>query len=343
MTTSSPFSRLRARLAAVMARRRERLRTRTFSDPTLNPPGLPARLLSVRTGDGADLRVHLYGPPEGQLVVFSHGWTCCLEFWNRQLAEFAEHCRVVVYDQRGHGASSLGTARPDVDVLASDLHEVLTAVAGSGARAVLVGHSMGGMAIQAWAQKYGKVERFAAAIVMTNTAANRLVAETTVVPLFNRPLKRFGRGISLPLWLGRWGLGAPFVLPPIALVKRIFADRVMTLSAAPEVVDFALGIVRSCPIRARGIFGKVLADMELGQAAAAITVPTTVIAGSGDDLTPLVHAERIVQTLRGAGTEARLVTLPTGHLGPVEAPVEFNAELSRVLEWVGTEQCRGVS
>jgi hypothetical protein len=48
-----------------------------------------------------------------------------------------------------------------------------------------------------------------------NTAPGRLIAETTVVPLLNRPLPLLKRRIPLPFFIGRLGLGSPIVfLPP---------------------------------------------------------------------------------------------------------------------------------
>ncbi len=309
-----------------MRAHRTGLRTRTYADERFNPPTAPCAVVPVTTSDGTTLRVHAYGPDSRDVIVLVHGWTCCIEYWNPQINAFAGRYRVIAYDQRGHGGSELGHSPLTTDLLAEDLSAVLAATLRPGQRAVLVGHSLGGMTIQAWAGRYpDQVAARAVAVVLTNTAAGDLVVETSVVP----PL----RGLPVPLLLplGKFLLGAPLVFPPIGPVRWIFRRQVMSLASTGDVADFALSIVRSCPARVRALFGVLLADLALHRSAASLRVPTTVIAGSADDLTPPVHAERIAAILDEIGSLDRLAVLPTGHLGNVEAVEAFNAELARVL------------
>ncbi|MEC3919638.1 alpha/beta fold hydrolase [Nocardia sp. CDC160] len=303
------------------------LRTRTYGNADLNPPTGPCEVVPVTTSDGAHLRVHAYGPADGNVLVLVHGWTCCLEYWNPQINAFAGEYRVVAYDVRGHGESESGSAPLTVDQLADDLAEVLDAVLRPGQRAVLVGHSLGGMTIQAWAKRYPqRVNKQLLAVLLTNTAAGDLIAETTVVPFCNRGL------IKLPYVLGKLGLSAPIVFPPIAPVKWLFRRGIMSLAAVGDIADFGMNIVRSCPARVRGRFGTLLSSLDVGGGAAKLTVPTTIIAGADDDMTPPVHAERIAEILTETGSLDGFTILPTGHLGNVEAYQEFNVELARVAK-----------
>ncbi|MQY18183.1 alpha/beta fold hydrolase [Nocardia macrotermitis] len=325
-TLPSPIAGLADLVRGLLRTHRGGLRTRTYADHVFDPPSVPCAVVPVTAPDGTALRVHAYGPDSGDVIVLVHGWTCCIEYWNPQINAFADEYRVIAYDLRGHGGSELGRSPLTTDLLAEDLSTVLSAVLRPGQRAVLVGHSLGGMTIQAWAGRYPEqVGARAAAVVLTNTAAGDLIAETSVVP----PL----RGLPLPLLLpvGKFLLSAPLAFPPIAPVRWIFRRQVMSLASTGDVAEFALSIVRSCPVRVRSLFGALLADLALGRAATALTVPTTVIAGSADDLTPLVHAERIAGMLAETGSLDRLEVLPTGHLGNVEAFEAFNAELGRVV------------
>lgn len=301
------------------------LRTRRYGTADLNPPSGPCEVVPVTTDDGVRLRVHAYGPPDGDVIVLVHGWTCCIEYWNPQINAFAGEYRVIAYDVRGHGESEPGSAPLTTDRLADDLEAVLDAVLRPGRQAVLVGHSLGGMTIQAWAGRYPlQVRRRALAVLLANTAAGDLIAETTVVPLFNR-----GK-LKLPFVMGALGLGAPSALPPVAPVKWVFRRQIMSLDSVGDIAEFGLNIVRSCPARVRGQFGTLLSRLDVGGGAANLTVPTTVIAGSADDMTPVVHAERLAEILREAGSLDAFRILPTGHLGNVEAYRAFNAELARV-------------
>jgi pimeloyl-ACP methyl ester carboxylesterase len=324
-TLPTPIAGLVDGIRGLMRDHRAGLRARTYTDPAFDPPSVPCRVVPVTTSDGAALRVHSYGPDNGDVIVLVHGWTCCIEYWNPQINAFAGRYRVVAYDLRGHGGSELGERPLTTDLLADDLDTVLDAVLRPGQRAVLVGHSLGGMTIQAWAGRHPEeVAARAAAVLLTNTASGDLIAETNVIP----PLRLLPKPLLLPI--GKFLLSSPLLFPPIAPVRWIFRRQVMSLAATGDVAEFALSIVRACPARVRALFGALLADLALGRAAAALTVPTTVLAGSADDLTPPVHAERIARMLAEAGSLDRLEVLPTGHLGNVEAVEPFNAELARV-------------
>ncbi|GAA5101352.1 alpha/beta fold hydrolase [Nocardia iowensis] len=314
---------------------RANLRSRTYATAAFNPPTVLPEVIPVTTRDGARLRVHAYGPADRPTVVLVHGWTCCIEYWNAQINAFAGEYRVVAYDQRGHGESEYGSSPLTMDLLADDLAAVLDAALPSGQQAVLVGHSLGGMTLQAWAGRYpDRVRKQARAVLLTNTAADRLILETTVVPLLNRPGRLLKLKVPLPFLFGRFGLGAPLLFPPIAPVRWLFARQIMSTAAKGDLLDFSMAIVRSCPAMVRARFGRLLADMNVGQAARNLVVPTTVLAGSFDDMTPVVHSERIAEMLRETGSLARFAMLPTGHLGNTEAYEQFNEELGHVLESV---------
>ncbi|MEV0770803.1 alpha/beta fold hydrolase [Nocardia salmonicida] len=319
-----------------LAAHRADLRTRTHGIAAFDPPRMPCDVIPVVTADGARLRVHAYGPVDAPVIVFAHGWTCSLEYWNAQINAFAGEYRVVAYDQRGHGESTNGYARPSTNLLADDLCDVLDAVLLPGQRAVLAGHSMGGMTLIAWAGRYPeRVAEQAAAVILTNTGAHSLVEVSTMVPGLNVPLRILrGRSMPTPDWLGRLILGTPVVFPPIKPVRWIFARQVMTLDTSREKLDYALSVVRGCPMMTRSRYGFLLTALHLGDDAKNFSVPTTVLAGDRDDMTPAIHAERLAALLEEAGTLAGFKVLPTGHLGNVERFDLFNAEVAQVLSAV---------
>ncbi|MFC9896761.1 alpha/beta fold hydrolase [Nocardia sp. NPDC127579] len=318
--------------SALFDTHRANLRSRTYATAAFNPPTVPHRVIPVTARDGARLRVHSYGPEDAPAIVLVHGWTCAIEYWNAQINAFAGEYRVIAYDQRGHGASEFGTSPLTMDLLADDLADVLAAALGPSERAVLVGHSLGGMTMQAWAGRYPEqVPARAHSVLLTNTAAAHLIFQTTVVPLFNQPSRLLKAHVPLPFLLGRAGLGCPMVLPPIGPVKWIFARQIMSSAATGDLLDFSLNIVRSCPALVRARFGFLLAEMDLGESARNLVVPTTIVAGSFDDMTPVAHAEQIAELLRQTGSLVRMTVLPTGHLGNTEAHEAFNEELAQVV------------
>ena len=130
----------------------------------------------MRTPDGAELAVwDLEGDgPDAPVVVLPHCWGCSHEIWlpvARRLR--AQGFRVVLYDQRGHGASTRGTAPLAIETLAHDLTAVLDAT--DVRDVVLAGHSMGGMTIMSLATYRPDVfKERAKATVLVATAATSL-------------------------------------------------------------------------------------------------------------------------------------------------------------------------
>ncbi|MTE16590.1 alpha/beta fold hydrolase [Nocardia aurantiaca] len=300
------------------------LRSRRYKTASFNTP-LPAEVIPVTTRDGAKLRVHAYGPADGEVLVLTHGWSCAIEYWNPQINAFAGEYRVIAFDQRGHGESESGTRTFGADQLADDFSDLLDAVLRPGQRAVLVGHSMGGITIQAWAQKYpDQVQQRASSVLLATTAARQIPTRSTVIPLLNAV-------IPGPDWLAVALFGTPVPLPGGAAVNLIAKNRLTNPAATYDQVDFGVSIVRSCRPSVRAAVARGLVKLDLQGAAANLTVPTTVLAGSYDKLLPEVHSREIADALAAAGNLERYHVLPTGHLVNIEAEHAFNAELHRVI------------
>ncbi|MGW1186369.1 alpha/beta fold hydrolase [Streptomyces sp. NPDC002559] len=284
-------------------------------------PPVPARELTVRSADGARIHVEVHGPDGAPAVVLAHGWTCSTRFWDAQTRALAADHRVVVYDQRGHGGSpAVDRGGYGTDALADDLEAVLAATLAPGEKAVLAGHSMGGMTIMAAARRAGLREH-AAAVLLCSTGSSRLAAESVVVPM---------RAGAVRTRLHRAILVASAPLGPVTpITRRVLKYATMGAGSAPERVETCARIVHACPRKARAAWGHVLADLDLDAGVRELRVPAAVIAGTADRLTPLGHARAIAAALpEGLGlTELTGV----GHMTPVEAP---EAVTERIRELV---------
>ncbi|MCX4762748.1 alpha/beta hydrolase [Streptomyces sp. NBC_01275] len=266
------------------------------------------RALTVVSADGSRLHVEVHGPDDAPAVVLAHGWTCSTAFWAAQIQGLAADHRVIAYDQRGHGRSPV-SAVCSTDALADDLEAVLEATLATGEKAVIAGHSMGGMTVLAAAAR-PKLREHAAAVLLCSTGSSRLVAESTVVPI--RP----GR---LRTWLTRHILGARAPLGPVTPVaKKILRYATMGAGSAPHLVESCARIVHACPRRVRHSWSQVLDRLDLDHGVRELTVPTAVVVGTGDRLTPPVHAHRIAAALPHSLGVTELPGL--GHMTPVEAP-----------------------
>ncbi|MCT9091974.1 alpha/beta hydrolase [Streptomyces sp. ASQP_92] len=282
------------------------------------PQPVATREVSARSADGTVLHVEVHGPEGAPAVVLAHGWTCSTAFWAAQIRALAGPCRVIAYDQRGHGRTPAAEVC-STEVLADDLEAVLAATLAPGERAVLVGHSMGGMTLMAAAGRPGLREH-AAAVLLCSTGAGELVAQSLVLPL------RAGR-VRTGLTRRVLGSGAPLG-PVTPLAKKVLRYATMGPGAAPDKVETCARIVHACPRGVRQAWSHVLAELELGLLVRELRVPTVVVAGSADRLTPPVHARRIAAEL----PDCRSLDILTGigHMTPIEAP-EFITEKIRAL------------
>jgi len=284
------------------------------------PTGAP---LGVRSRDGTQLHVEAFGAADAQTVVLAHGWTELLAYWTYVIRDLtARGLRVVAYDLRGHGQSE-PAADGDYSLarFGEDLEAVLSACVPEGQHAVLAGHSLGAMSIAAWAADHDVGLRASAAALL-NTGVGDLVAETLLVPvpmiatLLNRTLG--------PLGLLGVHSTVPHFSTPLshALIRYVAFGP----DASPAQVAFYERMLVACPPDVRADVGIALSEMELYYALPRLTVPTIVIAGEVDKLTPPSHARRIAA---GLPQLESLTVLPrTGHMGPLERPTEISDALA---------------
>ncbi|MFI2910918.1 alpha/beta fold hydrolase [Streptomyces sp. PDY-4] len=271
-------------------------------------PPAAARELTALSADGARLHVEVHGPDGAPAVVLAHGWTCSTAFWAAQIRDLSADHRVIAYDQRGHGRTPASPAC-STKALADDLEAVLTATLGPGERAVIAGHSMGGMTVMAAATRPA-FRAHAAAVLLCSTGSSRLVAESTVLPL--RP----GR---LRTWLTGRILGSRAPLGPVTpLARRILRYGTMGPASAPDMVEACARIVHACPRAVRHSWSHVLDRLDLDDGVRQLRVPVEIVAGADDRLTPPVHARAIAAALPHC---VGVTELPgVGHMTPVEAP-----------------------
>ncbi|MEU9894040.1 alpha/beta fold hydrolase [Streptomyces phaeochromogenes] len=284
-------------------------------------PPVPVRELTAVSADGARLHVEVHGPDGAPAVVLSHGWSCSTAFWAAQIRDLADDHRVIAYDQRGHGRSP---ANPvcSADALADDLEAVLAATLAPGEKAVLAGHSMGGMTLIAAAGR-DRFREHAGAVLLCSTGSSQLVAESLVVPM------RAGRSRT---WLTRKVLGSRAPLGPVTPVaRRILKYATMGPGSAPGMVEACARIVHACPRKVRYAWSHVLDTLDLDHRVRELTVPAAVLVGTADRMTPLVHARSLVAALPNCVGSTELPGL--GHMTPVEAPALV---ATRIRELVST-------
>jgi pimeloyl-ACP methyl ester carboxylesterase len=292
----------------------------------------PSRTLTVRAADGTPLHAEVFGPPAGYPIVLTHGITCAIRAWAHQIADLAADYRVIAFDHRGHGRSGVpGRGGYSLEHLAADLDSVLEATLAPRERAVIAGHSMGGITIAAWSAHYrDRVRRRADAVALINTTTGDLVRK---VKLFSVPRElsparvMAARGVINAF--GGFPLPAAARIPSRYVIAMLAVGRDADPSAARLVHDL---FAQTSPA-GRGGCAKMLVDalgsryLELD----GLTVPTLVIGSEGDRLTPISQSRRIART---APNVVGLVELSGGHCSMLERPREVSRHLRTLVESV---------
>ncbi|MCB0948423.1 MAG: alpha/beta hydrolase [Mycobacterium sp.] len=297
------------------------------------------RVVDVRSADGVRLHTEVFGPPDGHPVVLAHGITCALRVWSHQIADLAERYRVIAYDHRGHGRSSVPRRRDSysLDYLAADLDAVLDATLEPGERAVIAGHSMGGIAISAWSERYpDRVAERADGVALINTTTGDLLRNIKLLPV---PARVSGARVQAAGSLLRIFGGAPPVRAADILTHRFVSSLAVGRDADPAIGAFVFELFNATPSVGRGGWIRVLVD-HLGPQHIGLqnlSVPTLVIGSHDDRLLPLASSRRIATS---APNLARFVQLAGGHCAILERPADVNEQLRWLIDTVATGASR---
>ena len=282
-----------------------------------------ARRLMVRSSDGTRLHTEIFGPDDGYPIVLSHGITCALRVWHNQIAELSADHRVIAFDQRGHGKSEVPGRRHgySLDYLADDLNAVLDATLRSGERAVIAGHSMGGIAISVWSDRYREsVPQRADAVALINTTTGDLLRELRILQV---PGVLAATRIRVAQRMIR-AIGSQKVPPGSPWTSRRFiASMALGPDPDPAVVDFIYELFMSTAPTARGACARMLADGVGSEYLPldGLTVPALVIGSTMDRLLPFWQSRKIAKAVPNL---TELVELPGGHCAILERPHEVN-------------------
>jgi pimeloyl-ACP methyl ester carboxylesterase len=254
--------------------------------------------------DGGSIYVISRG--SGPTIVLSHGVTIDSRVWVKQLQELpGRGLRVVAFDHRGHGESVAGSGGHSLDNLGADVRTVLEAL--DLRDVVLVGHSMGGIAAQAFTLGHPDVarERVAGLVLVSTFARTPLSALSSRGPASRATgwldLAALMRRPQLGTMIARVGFGREPLASHVELTRRMLAE--CDPDTAREAIEPLLGV-------------------DLTNQLHRIDLPTLVVGGTSDLLTPPAEARRIAAAIVGA----RLVLMPrAGHMLMLERADEFDA------------------
>lgn len=259
------------------------------------------------TVNGNTLHFVEIGPPSGTPVIFIHGFPFSHEMWRPQLETLPPNVRAIAYDVRGHGASDVGDGQYTIELYVDDLIGLMDALGIDWA--VLCGLSMGGyIALRTVERHHDRVSGLVLADTKSEADGNEAKVKRTASLKF---LKSEGAAAFADNFVKAVFWEESFVRSPQAV------QRIKTIIAANSVL---------------GIGGALLAlaaRTDTTGILPSINVPTLILAGEHDALTPVDLAKAMNEKIK----ESELHLLPeSGHMSNMENPAAFNEALWAFLK-----------
>lgn len=250
-----------------------------------------------------DMRVRVAG--QGPALVFCHGFTTTGEFWREQLEDFSKDHRLVVPDLPGHGRSDCPRARHyTIDAFVEDLALLFERLDID--QAVLVGLSMGGTISQRFALRHARRLR---GLVLVGATPHGLGPDVQVDNVLSAIETR---GV---------------VAASQAVIDRSFAG-----GTSGEFIAFARAEVAQTPAFVAREAIVSLNEADSRAQLASLRLPTLVVCGEEDAITPPAQSRELAAGIPGAGLEM----IPgAAHFPMLEQPARFNQALRAFLERLG--------
>ena len=280
--------------------RRATPRTSSLDDP---PRGPRAQRPLGRRHAPARRGVRARGRPT--TVVLAHGWTETLQYWI-YVIRASDGARLPgrrlrpARTRRAASPPTAATTRSSASARIS--RRCSTACVPDASRAVVAGHSLGAMSIAAWAGHARRASGAPRAALLLNTGVGDLIAEQLLLPLPG--IAQGGQPDARAARLPRQQDAAAARLDAAQLrgdpLRRVRPD-----TPPPRRWRSSSGCSSACPPDVRADIGIAMSEMDLHHALPHLTVPTIVIAGADDRLTPPSHARRIAEMLPAARSAAR--------------------------------------
>lgn len=243
----------------------------------------------------------------GRPVVFIHGYPFNRSLWNEQIAALSNNYRVIAPDLRGFGESDASDGPATMNRLAQDVASLLDQL--EIARATIAGLSMGGYVALAFYKQFASRVR-ALILADTRAQADSEEAKQTRAQQAEKALSEGMAGIADAM--------LPKLLTPETVSKRpevVKRIRDMMLKTKPEGAAAALR-------------GMAIRDDQTSLLPK-IVVPTLILVGAEDAITPVADSEKMNQAIAGS----RLVVLEhAGHVSNLERTDQFNEALLDFLK-----------
>jgi NAD(P)-dependent dehydrogenase (short-subunit alcohol dehydrogenase family)/pimeloyl-ACP methyl ester carboxylesterase len=180
----------------------------------------------VTSTDGVRIAVYEQGTPDGPTLVLAHGWPDSHLLWDSVVPLLTDRFRVITYDNRGSGASSVPkrVAEYGVGHYADDFSAVIEELSPH-RRVHVLGHDWGSVGVWEYLSRAGAGARLASFTSVSGPSADHIA--NYILGRLAQPWRpiRFVRGLSQGLRLLCCALFSIPVIPP--LVVRAFGAQLL--------------------------------------------------------------------------------------------------------------------
>jgi len=251
-----------------------------------------------------------HGPDDAPAIIFIHGFPLNKSMWDIQVESLKENYRVIAYDIRGHGNSDPGIDEFFIELFVNDLLHLMKKLGIE--KSILCGLSLGGYIALNAALKYP--DRFDA-LILNDT---QCIADTpdikenrcqAIIRIMKDGVEQYANEI----------------------VKNLFA--LESFTKKENVIDTVKEMIINTPKQSLCNTLHALAERkETCSRLKEINIPTLILVGNEDKITPIAVAQKMHEKL----LTSKLEIIPqAGHLSNLENPIAFNNHLVKFLEVVG--------
>lgn len=256
--------------------------------------------------NGININYDVQGSTRALPVVLIHGFPFNKIMWKPQIDALKKDYFVVAYDVRGYGGSDVGDGQYTVEYFVDDLMVVLDRL--NIGKAVIVGLSMGGyIALRAIERNPGRFRALVLCDTRSEADSNELRikrgSQAKEVKLDG--VKRFAEGF----------------------LRAVFHEK--TFMTKSQIIGLMQAVIeQSSPIAVAGTLIALAGRTDTTHVLPQITVPTLILVGEHDTLTPPSASQAMKEKI----PNAEMYVIPSAaHMSNLENPEEFNRHLLAFL------------
>lgn len=239
-------------------------------------------------------------------IIFVHGFPFDKSSWYPQVEFFKQTHRVITYDIRGFGKSSIGEEELSMRLFADDLVKLMDNLKIS--KAIVCGLSMGGYILLNAASRYS--ERFEAIILsdtqcIADSSEMKIKRDETIAQIKADGLDDFAEGY----------------------VKNIFCQE--SMDTKKDLVEKMRNVILSTSATTiTGTLNALAQRWQMWPSRKEISVPTLILSGKEDRITPKVESEYMLKNI--TNTTMKCID-KAGHMSNLEQSDEFNRHVSNFI------------